>query len=89
LKLLRMCLNWKVLLGLGISGVAIWAIAPNMVLAALPLLLFAACPLSMVVMMWTMRHAMQGRQGSPTPTQMKQPMGAPLIGEGQTAQQKN
>jgi hypothetical protein len=53
---LKMCLNWKVLAGLGVVALGIFAVAPDLVLGALPLLLLAACPLSMVVMMWGMRN---------------------------------
>lgn len=56
LRIGSMCLNWKVLAGLVALGLGIWAIAPNLVVAAAPLLLFAACPLSM----WLMMRAMSG-----------------------------
>ncbi|MGH2664092.1 MAG: DUF2933 domain-containing protein [Actinomycetota bacterium] len=48
---LRMCLNWKVLGGLAAVGVGVWAVAPDLVSSALPLLLVLACPLSMFLMM--------------------------------------
>jgi len=48
---MQMCLNWKVLAGLAVVGVGIWLFAPQFALAALPLLLVAACPLSMLFMM--------------------------------------
>ena len=51
----QMCLNWKVLVGLAVVGLAVWVVAPQLVLAALPLLLIVACPLSMLVMMGRMR----------------------------------
>ena len=51
----QMCLNWKVLVGLAIMGLAVWVVAPRLVLAALPLLLVVACPLSMLVMIGRMR----------------------------------
>ncbi len=35
----QMCLNWKVLAGLAVVGLAVWVVAPQFVLAALPLLL--------------------------------------------------
>lgn len=65
MKMLKMCLNWKVLAGLAAVGVGIYLVAPDLVVAAIPLLLLAACPLSMVLMMWSMQHA-QG-QGQQTP----------------------
>lgn len=51
MKLGGMCLNWKVLAGLAAVGVGLWVVAPNLIGAALPLLLVAACPLSMFFMM--------------------------------------
>jgi Protein of unknown function (DUF2933) len=53
--MLKMCLNPKVLAGLAAVGVGIYLVAPDLVLAALPILLLAACPLSMLLMMWAMR----------------------------------
>jgi hypothetical protein len=55
MKMLKMCLNPKVLAGLAAVGVGIYLVAPDLVLAALPILLLAACPLSMLLMMWAMR----------------------------------
>lgn len=46
-----MCLNKKVVAGLAIAGLGIYLFAPNVFGAALPLLILAACPLSMIVMM--------------------------------------
>ncbi len=54
-----MCLNKKVLTGLAVAGLVIFAFVPNLIDAALPLLLVAACPLSMLVMM-------RGMSGSKT-----------------------
>jgi Protein of unknown function (DUF2933) len=65
MKMLKMCLNWKALAGLAATGVGVYLVAPNLVLAALPILLLTACPLSMLLMMWSMQHA-QG-QGHQTP----------------------
>ena len=56
MKMLKMCLNPKVLAGLVVAGVVIYLIAPNLIAAALPILLLAACPLSMLLMMWSMQH---------------------------------
>lgn len=56
---LAVCFNWKVLAGLGAVAVGVLLVAPGAAIAVLPLLLFAACPLSMVVMMVAMRgHSM-------------------------------
>jgi hypothetical protein len=68
MKMLKMCLNPKVLAGLALLGVAIYLIAPNLIAAALPTLLLAACPLSMLLMMWGMQHTQgQGQQTTHEP----------------------
>ena len=46
-----MSLNMKVVAGLAAVGLAVYLVAPNVAYAALPLLILAACPLSMVIMM--------------------------------------
>ncbi len=71
---MKMCLNWKVVAGLSALALGLWALAPNLVGAALPLLLLAICPLSMLVMMWGMR-GMQGGQCASGPGQVQQPAG--------------
>ena len=48
---MHLCLNWKVVAGLAVVGVGIWAVAPTMLWAALPVLIVLACPLSMLFMM--------------------------------------
>ncbi len=65
MKMLKMCLNWKVLAGLAAVGVGLYLVAPDLVLAALPILLLAACPISMVLMMWGMQHAQGHGQQTP------------------------
>lgn len=60
------CLNRKVLGGLGLTALAVWALAPGVVGAALPLLFLAACPLSMVGMMWAMGRAPRPQSGNAT-----------------------
>lgn len=58
-----MCFNPKVVLGLvGIAAVT-WAVAPGLAAAALPILIVAACPLSMVLMMRGTKRA-EGQGGS-------------------------
>ncbi len=56
LQMLFMCLNWRVVAGLAVVGVIFWAVAPQLLLGAIPLLIVAACPLSMLFMM----RGMQG-----------------------------
>jgi|SRR5712691_2625202 len=53
-----MCLDRRVLGGLAIVGLGIWIYAPQLVGAALPVLVVLICPLSMLVMAWTMRGSM-------------------------------
>ncbi len=64
---MQMCLNWKVLAGLAVVGVGIWIVAPQFGLVALPLLLIAACPLSMLFMM----RGMSGNATALPPAQMQ------------------
>lgn len=54
-KLPKMCLDWRVLVGLAVVGVGIYVVAPGTVVAALPILSLAACPLSMLLMMTQVR----------------------------------
>lgn len=59
-KMLRACLNWKVIGGLALVGIGVWSVAPNLLVAALPVLLIAVCPLSMMFMMRGMHADQQG-----------------------------
>ncbi len=59
MQMLKHCLNWKVIAGVAAVGVGIYAVAPGLVAAALPILLLAICPLSMILMM----KGMQGNAG--------------------------
>ncbi len=63
MRMLKMCLNWKVLAGLAVLGVGIYAVDPNLAVAALPILLLAVCPLLMLFMM----KGMQGGDRPRTP----------------------
>ena len=65
MKMLKMCLNPKVLAVLAAAGVGIYLFAPGLLAEVVPILLLAACPLSMLLMMWGMQHT-QG-QGQQTP----------------------
>ena len=51
MEMLKKCLNPKVLLGLAVIAIGIAILAPKLPASTLPLLLLAACPLSMVAMM--------------------------------------
>lgn len=46
-----LCFNWKVLVALGAVGVGLLVFAPGYAVPALPLLILAACPVSMILMM--------------------------------------
>ncbi|MDP8930602.1 MAG: DUF2933 domain-containing protein [Actinomycetota bacterium] len=59
--MLGMCINKKVVAGLAAVGFGIWWLAPGVIGAALPLLLLALCPLSMLLMM----KAMGSMNGQP------------------------
>lgn len=54
MEMLKKCLNPKVLIGLGIVALGFLIFAPKLLLGVLPLLIIAACPLSMALMMGSM-----------------------------------
>lgn len=54
MNILRACLNWRVVAVLVAVSAGVTMFAPNLIAAAVPLLIVAACPLSMLVMMRTM-----------------------------------
>lgn len=68
-----MCINWKVLVGLAVVGVGVWAVAPQVIGAVAPLLFLAVCPLSMLLMMKGM-GAMGGGAHSPQSAQPHAPV---------------
>ena len=51
-----MCFNKRVVIGLGVVALGVLALAPNLLGSVAPLLLLAACPLSMVFMMRAMNR---------------------------------
>ena len=53
---LRLCINWKVVAGLTWAAFVLWLVLPNVFWLALPVLIIAACPLSMLLMMRGMRR---------------------------------
>ncbi len=63
------CLNGKVIVGLAVVGLGVWVAAPTLVGAAVPLLLTAICPLSMLVMALSMGRS----RGMRRPTQPSAP----------------
>lgn len=54
MEMLKKCLNPKVLIGLAAVAIIVLLTAPRAFLATLPLLIIAACPLSMILMMGKM-----------------------------------
>jgi hypothetical protein len=84
MKIGHLCLNWKVLAGFAAVGLGIWAVAPNLVGAALPLLLLAACPLSMLLM----TRGMQAGRCAAQPEQTRSAGGVGLSQEEQIAELK-
>lgn len=57
--MMKCCFNKKVLIGAGVITLALLVISPTTALAALPVLIVAVCPLSMLLMMRTMRNGTQ------------------------------
>lgn len=52
MNMLKMCLNWKVVVGLAALGAGIYLAVPELASAALPILVLAICPISMLKMRW-------------------------------------
>lgn len=51
-----MCFNKRVLIGLGLVALVLFALSPRLLGSAAPLLVMAACPISMIVMMRAMHR---------------------------------
>ena len=64
MSILRRLADWRVIAVLVAIGAGVAFLAPNMVATAIPLLVVAACPLSMVVMM----RSMGSRETHPNPS---------------------
>lgn len=75
-----LCLNWKVIGGLGAVGLGVYTLTPSLWEAAAPLLIAAACPLSMLFMMGGMRGGMN-RQCSTSGTNANEDQQAELAGQ--------
>lgn len=54
MNMLRACYDWRVITALAALGGGVVLFAPGLIGAALPLLIVAVCPLSMMLMMKTM-----------------------------------
>src|SRR5260370_9575928 len=84
LQMLFMCLNWKVAAGLAVGGVIVWVVAPQFLLGPIPLLIVAACPLSMLFMMRGMQGG--GDQTTQQTAQVRQPSAAEFTRDEQLAE---
>jgi hypothetical protein len=62
MRYLRFCLDPRVLATLGMAGVVVAVVAPGLVGAVVPLLVVTACPLSMAVMLFSMRPGARGAE---------------------------
>jgi hypothetical protein len=82
-NLLGRCLNWRVVAGLAVVGLIVLVVAPQFLWAALPLLIVAACPLSMLFMM----RGMAGG-GSQAPSQSSLLQGDSLPAGGLTRDER-
>lgn len=58
--MLKKCFNPKIIWGLTLIGIGIWIIAPGLIRQALPLLILAICPLSMLGMIVMMNGKNKG-----------------------------
>ena len=68
-KLLGMCINWKVVAGLMVVAAGLFVlVSPGMARTALPYLLSAVCPLSMLLMMKSMGGMNNAVAKEPSPT---------------------
>lgn len=68
MRLFGMCLNWKVLVSLAVITAGLYlAVAPGAFATALPFLLAAACPLSMLLLMRFMPHGGPAAKPEPAP----------------------
>ena len=71
-RLKHLCLDWRVLVGLALVGLGVARLAPQVLGAALPLLVLALCPLSMLLMMGGMAR-MHDHSGTAAPAPVDQP----------------
>lgn len=83
-------LKWRIGGGLALLGLVLYAAAPSLVGAVLPLLLVAACPLMMVFMMKGMHGGQSGQGGhrSSQPGETRQPARAGLNRDERLAELK-
>jgi hypothetical protein len=73
----RFCIDWKVVAGLAAVAVGLFLFQPRLFTSALPVLLVAACPLSMLLMMWGMRSMAQPAPTRTAPQPVANPQRTP------------
>lgn len=66
MKLFGMCLDKRAVTGVVAAAAVVWWLFPGAFAAAVPFLLFAICPLSMLLMMKAM-NGMNGQQSAAEP----------------------
>ena len=75
----HICLDKRVVGGLALVGVSAWLLAPHLVLSLLPLLVLAACPLSMVVMPRGMARGQCASHPARAAQPATEPVDTPLV----------
>jgi outer membrane murein-binding lipoprotein Lpp len=60
MKIFGMCINWKVLVGVSAVAAGLFVFVPKVAGAALPFLILAICPLSMLLMAGAMFRMNKG-----------------------------
>jgi hypothetical protein len=68
MRMFGMCIDKRVVAGAAAVGLLVWAVAPGTLAAAVPFLLVAICPLSMLLMMKMMNSGGRVRAGQHEPT---------------------
>lgn len=84
---LKMCLNWKVIAAVALVAVGLFVFAPDLAAAALPLLVLAICPLSMLLMMAVMNGG-KNEAGAACSTRKTDPKVRPRAGSEELASLK-
>ena len=80
------CFNWKVYMGLGAVALGVLVLAPGLFWGVLPLLIVAACPISMLLMMRGMRGGQCATRPAAGGSEVRQPAVAPAGREAQLAE---
>ena len=75
----HICLDKRVVGSLAVVGVSAWLLAPHLVISLLPLLVLAACPLSMVLMPRGMARGQCASRPARAPHPAAAPVDTPLV----------